>query len=125
METGVSSPIWECIHATQHSSLKRCTFLVEDAVLLQQWFNSMAVELAKPALKRGWGKLGSDKRAAVFYTKDCRCSYKFGRSAPFPGIPFPGILFEILRHIMPVCNVTSRSLWPNAAHVNWYSDGLV
>ena len=117
------APVWELIHGTTKSALKRCTFLNPNTNLLQNWFNVMAAELAKPGLKRGWGKLGGDKRAAIFYTKDCRCSYQFGKATAFPGTPFPPILFEILRHVMPVCNINSHSLWPNAAHVNWYSDG--
>ena len=122
---GSFDPVWECIHATSNSAIKRCTVFSNDSSLLQHWFNAMALELARPGLKRGWGKLGGDKRAAIFYTKDCRCSYQFGNANPFPGIPFPPILFEILRHVMPACKVMSHALWPNAAHVNWYSDGLV
>ena len=107
------------------SQLTVCTTLCPDTETLNKWFNSISADLSQPGMKRGFGKLPSHMRAAVFYAKDCECAYKFDKSMANHGHPFSQTLFEILSTIMPLCNIFDERYWPNAAHVNWYQNGYV
>ena len=75
-----------------------------------------------PGRMRGWGRVHSDVRAAVFFA-NCRCAYRFYRNVMFEGIPYPDIIWEILRHVMPLCNIHDTRYYPTAAHVNFYKNG--
>ena len=118
-----TSPVWETIVETSDSAIKRCDFLVKDRKRMQSWFNTLAFELSRPGLKKGWGRVDGDKRAAVFFSRYCNCKYQFDRRTIFEGQPFPDIILDILRQVMPLCGIKSHAFWPNVAHVNWYSDG--
>ena len=117
------TPKWTLSINTQHSKLTSCTALCSDPEVLNKWFNSISTDLSQPGMKRGFGRLPSHLRAAVFYSKDCRCAYKFDSGMSNQGVPFSQTLYEILSTVMPLCNVHEERFWPNAAHVNWYQNG--
>ena len=64
----------------------------------------------------------SGNRAAAFFS-NCKCAYRFDRRVLFEGIAFPNVLWEILRHVMPLCNIRDTCLYPTGIHVNYYKDG--
>ena len=124
------SPLMSGLHWTvsvnsPHSKSTVCTTLCSDTETLNKWFNSISADLSQPGMKRGFGKLPSHMRAAVFYAKDCDCAYKFDKSMANHGHPFSQSLYKILSTIMPLCNIFDERHWPNAAHVNWYQNGYV
>ena len=102
--------------------MMRCSYFVGKDVLLSSWFNELMFELKQRGRMRGWGRVHSDQRAAVVFA-NCKCAYKFDRFVMFEGLPFPPIVWEILRYVMPLCNITDPRLYPTAAHVNYYKDG--
>jgi hypothetical protein len=114
---------WSVSVKGQISKLTSCAVLCSDTELLNKWFNSISCDLSQPGMKRGFGNLPSHMRAAVFYSKDCDCGYKFDAAMSNRGVPFSEVLLEILSTVMPLCNVHDERFWPNAAHVNWYQNG--
>ena len=119
------APNWALSINAPHSKLTICTALCSDTELLNQWFNMISADLSQPGMKRGFGNVPSHMRAAVFYSKDCACAYKFDRAMSNRGVPFSKALFQILTTVMPLCNVHDEKFWPNAAHVNWYQNGSI
>ena len=119
------TPKWTYSIKGQNSNLTSCAVLCSDMELLNKWFNSISTDLSQPGMKRGFGNLPSHMRAAVFYSKDCQCAYKFDSAMSNRGVPFSQVLLEILSTVMPLCNVHDERFWPNAAHVNWYQNGCV
>ena len=115
------SASWERVHSTSASSIMRCSYLMNNEVLLSSWFNELMFQL-KERRMRGWGRVNSERRSAVFFA-NCKCAYKFDRFVMFEGVAFPPIVWEILRHVMPLCNITDTRYYPTAAHVNYYKDG--
>ena len=114
--------MWHRIHSTRHSSISRCDFFCGNTNLLERWFNELMFQLKEPGRMRGFGRVSSNKRAAVFFA-NCKCAYRFDRFVMFEGLPYPDIIWDILRHVMPICNINDPKFYPTAAHVNYYRDG--
>ena len=77
-------------------------------------------------IAHGFGFISEQVRTTAFFSRLCKCGYDYDKGRQVTsGIPFPSIILDILKYIMPICGVHDEALWPTACNVNFYKNGYV
>ena len=110
------------------ASLTRCTVLGNSpsvVPVLNAWMESLSQVMTDRTIAHGFGYVSETVRTTAFFSRLCSCGYDYDRGrSVVSGIPFPPIILDILRYIMPICGVHEETLWPTACNVNFYKDGF-
>ena len=122
------TPTWETLMTHDVASLTRCRVLGNSASVvpvLNAWMESLSQVMTDRTIAHGFGFVSETVRTTAFFSRLCSCGYDYDRGrSVVPGIPFPPIILDILRYIMPICGVHDDTLWPTACNVNFYKDGF-
>ena len=94
--------------------------------MVDGWMTDVIQVMSDPTVDHTFGfRLTDNKRVTAFFARRCNCGYKYDKNSPDKGLPFPEVLWQILRTIMPMCGLSNQDLWPTGANVNYYKTGLV
>ena len=93
--------------------------------MVDGWMTDIIDLMSDPEVGRTFGfRLTDNKRVTAFFARLCTCGYKYDKNSPDKGLPFPEVLRQILKVVMPMCGLTSEDGWPTGANVNYYKTGF-
>ena len=94
--------------------------------MVDGWMTDVIELMTHPTVGRTFGfRLTDNKRVTAFFARLCTCGYKYDKNSPDRGLPFPEVLRQILKDIMPMCGLLHEAAWPTGANVNYYKTGCV
>ena len=92
--------------------------------MVDGWMTDVIQVMSDRKVGRTFGyRLTDNKRITAFFARRCNCGYKYDKNSPDEGLPFPEVLRQILKLIMPMCGLHSEEFWPTGANVNYYKTG--
>ena len=115
------------MHGHFPSTMTKCAALGFNPTLramVDGWMTDVIDVMSDPSVGRTFGfRLTDNKRVTAFFARGCDCGYKYDKNSPDKGLPFPEVLRQILKIIMPICGILEEKFWPTAANVNYYKTG--
>ncbi len=124
---------WETVVRSpdRRAWLSKCSGLVTCGLYQTRWhgyMNALHRVMNQEGVGQAFG-IGPARdrtnRRSAFFSRNCTCGYVFTGSAPRPGIPFPKVLLDICKLVMPIVGIYDEARWPTGANVTWYRDGSV
>ena len=121
--------LWNVVHGRFPNTMTKCEALGCNPTLrsmVDGWMTDVIDLMSDPGVGRTFGfRLTDNKRVTAFFARLCTCGYKYDKNSPDQGLPFPEVLRQILKVIMPMCGLFTEELWPTGANVNYYKTGCV
>ena len=123
-----ATALWTVIHGQFPSTMTKCAawaFNPSLRAMVDGWMTDIIELMSDPNVGRTFGfRLTDNKRVTAFFARRCNCGYKYDKNSPDHGLPFPEVLWHIMKIIMPMCGLYHENCWPTGANVNYYKTGL-
>ena len=115
------------MHGQFPNTMTKCAALGFNSTMrsmVDGWMTDVIQVMSDPSVGRTFGfRLTDNKRVTAFFARRCDCGYKYDKNSPDRGLPFPEVITQILKIIMPMCGLMTEEGWPTGANVNYYKTG--